>query len=259
MEKKTFTAGKLHVRVFDSRDEMGKTAAQDAAGRIKRIIRDKGEATVIFAAAPSQNELLENLVKADIDWKKVRALHMDEYVGLPAEHPAGFGNFLDRAIFKSVPFMEIHYLRAGTPGEALRYYTELLKKYPPDLVFLGIGENGHLAFNDPTEADFNDPQVVKLVKLDDVCRMQQVNDGCFAFFDDVPQTALTLTMSTLCKTPEKITVVPGPKKADAVLQTLTGPVTTACPASILRNYEHAVLYLDQGSAGKIEGLFQEHV
>jgi glucosamine-6-phosphate deaminase len=254
MGESAFSVGRLGVRVFDSRDEMGKNAAADAAERIKGILLKKGEATVVFAAAPSQNELLENLKKSGVDWKKVRALHMDEYVNLPADHPAGFGNFLGRAIFKSAPFMEIHYLRDYRPAEAADRYAELLEKYPPDLVLLGIGENGHLAFNDPPVADFRDPKAVKLVELDEICRMQQVNDGCFASIDEVPKTALTLTMSALCKIPEKIITVPGAKKARAVRDALTGPVTTGCPASILREYDKSVLYLDRDSAGKITEL-----
>ncbi|MDR2143385.1 MAG: glucosamine-6-phosphate deaminase [Treponema sp.] len=255
MGESTFFAGKLKVRVFDSREEMGRNAAGDAAERIKGIILKKGEATVVFAAAPSQNEVLENLKKSGVDWKKVRALHMDEYINLPADHPAGFGNFLDRAIFKSAPFMEIYYLRDYGPEEAADRYAELLEKYPPDLVLLGIGENGHLAFNDPAVADFRDPKAVKVVELDDICRMQQVNDGCFASIDEVPKTALTLTMSALCKIPEKIITVPGAKKAGAVRDALAGPLSTACPASILRDYGNSVLYLDRDSAGKITELF----
>jgi glucosamine-6-phosphate deaminase len=255
MEKRTFAAGNLTVRVFDTRSESGEAAAKDAAARISGAIREKGEATVVFAAAPSQNELLASLKEADVDWKKVRALHMDEYVGLSPEHPAGFGNFLDRAIFKARPFMEVHYLRGKDPPEVIGRYEELLKKYPPDLVLLGVGENGHLAFNDPAVADFDDPKPIKLVRLDDVCRRQQVNDGCFASFDEVPKKALTLTMSTLRRIPGKVTVVPGPTKADAVFHALTGPIGTACPASILRECWPSTLYLDADSAAKIAGCF----
>jgi glucosamine-6-phosphate deaminase len=255
MEKRTFIVGNLMVKVFDSRSESGKAAAKDAAAKISSAIHRKGEATVVFAAAPSQNDLLENLKEADISWKKVRALHMDEYVGLSPEHPAGFGNFLDRLIFKSKPFMEIHYLRGKDPSEVIGHYEELLKKYPPDLVLLGVGENGHLAFNDPPAADFDDPKLIKLVRLDDVCRQQQVNDGCFASFDEVPKEALTLTMSTLRRIPGKVTVVPGPTKANAVFHALTGPIETACPASILRECEPSTLYLDADSAAKIAGRF----
>jgi len=257
MEKKNFIVEKLKVRVFDTRAEMGKNAAIDAAAYINQIIQAKGEATVVFAAAPSQNELLENLKTADVEWSKVRAFHMDEYIGLPAEHPAGFGNFLDRAIFKSLPFKECFYIRDGGPNaqEVISRYVQLLGKYPPDMVCQGIGENGHLAFNDPPVADFNDPHQVKVVELDDICRTQQVNDGCFPSFDAVPKTAVTLTISTLLKIPRHFTVVPGTRKAEAVLQTLTGPITTDCPASILRNHDNCTLYLDADSAEKIEKLF----
>ncbi|MDR1586854.1 MAG: 6-phosphogluconolactonase [Treponema sp.] len=257
MEKRRFTVGNLTVKVFDSRSESGKAAAEDAAAKINGAIRKKGEATVVFAAAPSQNELLANLKEADVNWKKVRALHMDEYVGLSPEHPAGFGNFLDRAIFKGRPFMEIHYLRGKEPMEVIDRYAELLKKYPPDLVLLGVGENGHLAFNDPAAADFDDPKPIKLVRLDDVCRQQQVNDGCFASFDEVPKEALTLTMSALRRIPGKVSAVPGPTKAEAVFRALTGPVETACPASILRECEPSTLYLDADSAARIAGRFLE--
>jgi glucosamine-6-phosphate deaminase len=255
MEKRTFTVGNLTVKVFETRSESGKAAAADAVAKINNAIRGKEEATVVFAAAPSQNELLASLKEADINWKKVRALHMDEYVGLSPEHPAGFGNFLDRAIFKAKPFMEIHYLRGKDPAEVICHYDELLKKYPPDLVLLGIGENGHLAFNDPVAADFDDPKPLKVVCLDDVCRQQQVNDGCFASIDEVPKEALTLTMSTLRRIPGKVTVVPGLTKANAVFHALTGPVETACPASILRECEPSTLYLDADSAAKIAGRF----
>ena len=257
MERKNFIVEKLKVRVFDTRAEMGKNAAIDAAESINRIIQTKGEATVVFAAAPSQNELLENLKLAEVDWKKVRAFHMDEYIGLPSDHPAGFGNFLDRAIFKSLPFKECFYIRDGGPDAEgiISRYTQLLEKYPPDIVCQGIGENGHLAFNDPPVADFNDPFPVKVVELDDICRTQQVNDGCFPCFDDVPKTAVTLTISALLKIPLQFTVVPGIRKADAVLKTLSGPITAECPASILRKHGNCVLYLDSDSAKKIENLF----
>ena len=257
MEMKNFVVGKLKVRVFDTRAEMGKNAAIDAAAYINQIIQNKGEATVVFAAAPSQNELLEYLKQADVDWKKVRAFHMDEYVGLPSDHPAGFGNFLDRAIFKILPFKEVFYLRDGGTNaeEMVSRYTQLLEKFPPDMVCQGIGENGHLAFNDPPVADFNDPYIAKLVELDQICRTQQVNDGCFASLDDVPKTAITLTLSFLNKIPMQFTVVPGPRKAEAVFQTLTGPISTECPASMLKEHDNCTLYLDADSAEKIINLF----
>jgi len=243
----------LPVYVFDTREEMGKVAAADAAKRINAVIEKNGVANVIFAAAPSQNDLFENLLKEDIDWSKVRGFHQDEYVGIDASEPAGFGNFLRRAIFDHVQFKEIHYLLCDE-SEAVKKceeYADLLKKYPADLIFLGIGENGHLAFNDPAVADFEDPKMVKIVELDDVCRQQQVNDGCFATLDDVPKFAMTLTMSYIMSVSEAICVVPTDRKANAVYGALEGPVTTECPASILRKHANAALYLDKNSAVKV--------
>lgn len=250
METRSFSVGQLKVNVFDTRDEMGKAAAKDAEQRINRIIAEKGEATVVFAAAPSQNELLEHLCKSSVDWTKVRALHQDEYVGLPADHPAGFGNFLRRAIFDAMPFKEIYYLYNPdeSPEALCDRYEAIIAKYPPDLVLLGVGENGHLAFNDPAVADFCDPRSIKLVELDDVCRNQQVNDGCFEKFDDVPKRAMTLTMSAIVAIPERITVVPGCKKANAINGLINGGISTQCPASILKVLAHSSLYLDTDSA-----------
>ncbi|MBQ6876419.1 MAG: glucosamine-6-phosphate deaminase [Lachnospiraceae bacterium] len=243
----------LPVYVFDTREEMGKVAAADAAKRINAVIEKNGVANVIFAAAPSQNDLFENLLKEDIDWSKVRGFHQDEYVGIDASEPAGFGNFLRRAIFDHVQFKEIHYLLCdeSEAEKKCEEYADLLKKYPADLIFLGIGENGHLAFNDPAVADFEDPKMVKIVELDDVCRQQQVNDGCFATLDDVPKFAMTLTMSYIMSVSEAICVVPTDRKANAVYGALEGPVTTECPASILRKHANAALYLDKNSAVKV--------
>lgn len=253
MEYKIRRIEDLTIRTFQTRDEMGRAAAVDAAKRINAIIAKKGEANIVFAAAPSQNDLLENLLKQDIDWSKVRGFHQDEYVGIKESEPSSFGNFLDRAIFKKVPFMELHYLLCGADEAEAKCaeYTELLKKHPIDLIFLGVGENGHLAFNDPDVADFEDPKMVKIVELDDVCRQQQVNDGCFVTIDDVPKQAMTMTMSYIMSIPEAICVVPTNRKADAIHNALCGPVTTACPASILRKHPNAALYLDKDSASKI--------
>ena len=253
MERQGKKVVNLGVRIFDDRQEMGKAAAEDAAKRINAIIAEKGEANLVFAAAPSQDDVLEHLLKQDIDWTKVRGFHQDEYVGIDASEPAGFGNFLRRAIFDKVPFKELHYLLcAKDEAEAkCESYTELLKKYPIDLIFLGIGENGHLAFNDPAVADFNDPKMVKIVELDDVCRQQQVNDGCFPNLDAVPKNAMTMTMSLIMSIPQAICVVPTIRKADAVHNAIYGEVTTACPASILRNHPSATLYLDADSASKL--------
>jgi len=249
MMTKTYVE-KLSVQICANRKEMGKAAAIHAAELLGRIIKAKGEANVVFAAAPSQNELLEQLLKQDVDWTKVRGFHQDEYIGIDPSEPAGFGSFLKRGIFEKAPFMELHYLlcEAGKAREKCREYTELLKRYPIDLIFLGVGENGHLAFNDPAVADFHDPKMVKIVELDEVCRRQQVHDGCFASLDDVPRQAMTLTMSCIMHIPQAICVVPGSRKANAVFRALCGPVETACPASILREHPDAALYLDRDSA-----------
>lgn len=243
----------LPVKIFDTRAEMGVDSAKRVKEVINAAIAEKGEANVVFAAAPSQDDMLENLLLQDIDWTKVRAFHQDEYIGIADDEPAGFGNFLDRAIFKKVNFKEIHYLRckADEADAKCEEYTKLLKDYPIDIILLGIGENGHLAFNDPAVADFEDPKMIKIVELDDVCRQQQVNDGCFATLDDVPKQAMSLTMSFIMSVPHAVCVVPTIRKANAVYNALNGPVTTACPASILRNHNDAILYLDKDSASKI--------
>lgn len=242
----------LPVYVFADRTEMGKAAAKRAAAVINAAIAEKGEANVIFAAAPSQADLLEALLTEDIDWTKVRGFHQDEYIGLDPNHPAGFGNFMRRYIFDKRPFMELHFLQcpADKIDEKCAEYSALLTKYPPDLIFLGVGENGHLAFNDPQVADFEDPKQVKVVELDLVCRNQQVNDGCFGSLDEVPTHALTLTMSRILSVPNAITVVPTALKADAIEKALHGAISTECPASVLRRHPGAELYLDKASAHK---------
>lgn len=243
--------GGLKVYVLNTRKELGEAAGKDAAEKIKKVIEKQGEANVVFAAAPSQNETLEALLASDVDWSKVRAFHMDEYIGLAPDSPARFGNFLKRAIFDKVGFNEVHYIPCeGDAQKICEDYSNLLTKYPPDVIMLGIGENGHLAFNDPPVADFNDPKKVKIVALDDICRKQQVNDGCFPTIDDVPKTAITLTMSMIMSAPYAITAVPSSSKADAIKATIHGPITTDCPASILREHKCATLYLDKDSAKK---------
>lgn len=244
------TTGCLLVKAYDTRAQMGKQAAIDAAQRINNFIKKKGEANAVFAAAPSQNEFLQELLKQDVDWSKVRAFHMDEYIGLDKDAVQGFGNFLREAIFGKVSFAQVNYLngQAEDPQAECERYSALLEKNPPDIVFLGIGENGHLAFNDPGVADFEDPHKVKVVELDKTCRNQQVNDGCFVAFNDVPQTALTLTMSMIMDIEEAVVVVPGNTKKDAVTETVKGEIATTCPASVLKKHEKSVLYLDKDSA-----------
>ncbi len=245
---KSFTAGNLPVEIYESRNEMGAAAAKYAAGILREVIAKKGGASVVFAAAPSQNEVLANLLNEDLDFSKITAFHMDEYIGLDPAHPAGFGNFLEAAVWSKKPFKAVNKINGQNDPEAeCERYSKLLSENPPDFVFLGVGENGHLAFNDPPVADFNDPKKVKAVELDLVCRNQQVNDGCFATLDQVPKIALTLTMSMLMSIPYTSVTVPAPTKRAAIKAMIENEISTACPASILRKATGAKLFCDKDS------------
>ena len=248
---KTFNKDLLKVNVYDSREEMGAAAAADVKAAILRALDKKKTINMIFAAAPSQNEVLANLATdKEIPWGRVNAFHMDEYIGLDKNAPQGFGNFLRDHIFGIAPFASVNYIRIDAPDadEECERYSKLLRENPVDIVVLGIGENGHIAFNDPPFADFKDTKLVKTVKLDEVCRNQQVNDGCFASIDDVPTHALTLTVPALMSGSELYCIVPAKTKAKAVYETVNGEVGEACPASVLRTHKNATLYLDPDSA-----------
>ncbi|WP_449537977.1 glucosamine-6-phosphate deaminase [Ferdinandcohnia sp. Marseille-Q9671] len=240
---------KLTYFVFETRDEMGKRASRDVADQIVQIQQKQDELTMVFAAAPSQNEFLQYLLEDDrINWQQIIAFHMDEYVGLDKEAPQLFQNFLKERLFSRVPFKEVHLIDSSNENEIERY-SALLQEKPIDIVCLGIGENGHIAFNDPPVADFRDTQVIKKVELDEICRQQQVNDGCFTSLQEVPTHALTLTVPTLISAKSMYCMVPGSTKRQAVYDTLNGPISTGCPASILRTHGNAYLYVDQDSFG----------
>ena len=240
---------KLVCKIYKTREEMGIAAAEEIHNKISELLSCKEEINMIFAAAPSQNEVLAALVsKTDIEWNRINAFHMDEYIGLSDDAPQKFGAFLKNAIFDKVPFKSVNLINSSVSAdEECRRYSELLKNNPVDIVCLGIGENGHIAFNDPDVADFNDKALVKVVGLDDICRQQQVNDGCFAHIDDVPETALSLTIPALTAGTYMFCVVPAATKANAVNNTMNGPVSEKCPASILRTHENAILYCDSDS------------
>lgn len=247
---RTFYKDKLLVKIADSRAEMGAEAGANIANKIRELQAAKDELNIIFAAAPSQNETLATLLAADgIDWSRINAFHMDEYVGLPDGDARRFGNFLKEAIFGKKPFKSVNYINgnaADIDAECQRY-TDLLAAHPIDLVCLGIGENGHIAFNDPPVADFNDPYVIKRVKLDEICRQQQVNDGCFKTIDDVPKTAITLTIPAIMSAKTLVCTVPAATKANATKEACLGPVSEACPASIIRTHDDCVLFCDPDS------------
>lgn len=238
------------VKVYADRQVMGEAAAKDIARELRHLQTLQDEVQMIFAAAPSQNEFLDNLIgMAGIEWERVTAFHMDEYIGLPPEAAQRFGNFLRTRLFDRLPFKSVEYINtASPPAEECRRYSKLLRKKPIDIVCLGIGENGHIAFNDPPAANFQDTEFVKVVTLDDRCRLQQVHDGSFASVHDVPRQALTLTIPALLSGEILSIVVPGSQKANAVRNALEGPISTTCPASILRTHKRATLYLDRNSS-----------
>jgi len=251
---RVFKADRLSVEVYSNRADLGAAAARDVAACMKQVIAAKDKVAMVFAAAPSQNEFLAALsADGSLDWDKVVAFHLDEYVGLPPDAPQGFGNFLRRHLFDIVKPGVVHFMSGFGPsadGECRRY-SELLEAGPLDVACIGIGENGHLAFNDPPVADFRDPLKVKIVELDLRCREQQVHDGCFADLAQVPTRALTMTIPAILSAASIHCMVPGPTKAEAVRGTIEGPIATSCPASILRRYANAALYLDRQSAALI--------
>ena len=248
---KTFKIDNLRVEIYENRTLMGEAAARDIKAKIAKLLTVKAEINMIFAAAPSQNDVLKALVEdQEIEWHRINAYHMDEYIGLDKDAPQGFGNFLREHILGLVPFKSVHYIDITTanPETEAERYGKLLQENPTDIVIMGIGENGHIAFNDPPVADFKDKKWVKPVKLDELCRQQQVNDGCFASLDKVPTHAMTLTVPTLVKAPYLFCIVPAPTKAKAVYETLNGSIDEHCPASILRTHDNAKLYLDNESS-----------
>ncbi len=251
---RTLTADDLQVEIYPSRREAGRRSAAAAAEAIGQAIAARGRAVVLFASAPSQQEVLEELIaRDDIDWPRVIGLHVDEYVGARETDAHSFRKFLIDRLADKVPIGAFHGIRGEAEdweAECLRY-GKLLEEFSPDVALLGIGENGHLAFNDPPVADFDDPAAVKRVELDRRCREQQVHDGMFPRLEDVPRYALTVTLPPILRVPRLVVTVPGPTKQEAVRATLRDPISTACPATALRRHSGALLVLDQDAAALI--------
>lgn len=251
---KTIKTDKLDVKVFEGRLSMGNHAAQMVGKRIRQLLESQDYVNMIFAAAPSQNEFLAALSQEkNISWNRVNAFHMDEYIGLREDAPQSFGIFLKEQFFSKVPLWSVHYLNgnaADIQAECIRY-AGLLKKYPTDIVCMGIGENCHIAFNDPHVADFQDPDLVKVVNLDEACRQQQVNDGCFNRIEQVPSFALTLTVPALVNANYVYCMVPGPRKAQAVYYTLQEEISEQYPSTILRKHSNAILFIDKDSSRQL--------
>lgn len=251
----TVVRDRLETIVEHDRAAMGRAAADYSAERLRAMLAEQPRIRVIFAAAASQAEMLAALAnRPGIDWARVDAFHLDEYVGLPDGHPQAFGSWLERHIWSTVRPGRIERIDGNNPAgpvaESARYGA-LLTDGGIDLALLGVGENGHVAFNDPHVADFDDPLPMKPVEIDETSRHQQVRDGAFERFEDVPRLALTVTMSTIRAARAISLVVPGPQKAAAIAAMLDGPVTTACPASVLRGHPDAVMFLDEAAASRI--------
>ncbi len=247
---KTFKEGRLEVIVSESREELGRLAAERIEKRINEILMHQPEVRIIFAAAPSQDEVLHHLTMSKgIVWNRLVAFQMDEYIGLPKDAPQLFQNYLDQHLFSLVPFKKVNRINSGSTGwsDECKRYSRAVGESPIDVICMGIGENGHIAFNDPGVADFGDKEIMKVVKLDEACRIQQVNDGCFANVGAVPQYAYTLTVPTLFSGRHLFASVPGIRKAKAARDTIKGPINENCPATILRDHHDAVLFLDKDS------------
>lgn len=247
----SFKKDKLIVKIYSSREELGRASAGEAGKKIKELLESQESINIIFAAAPSQIEFLENLINQEgIEWGRINAFHMDEYMGLPTTAPQGFGNFLKEQIFSRKPFHSVNYQngQCESKDEECTRYAQLLAANPVDIVCMGIGENGHIAFNDPHVADFNDKALMKVVELDERCRQQQVNDGCFEAIDQVPTHALTLTIPALLKARFIYCMVPGMTKAQAVANTIEQEISEYYPSTILRSHSAGILYIDKISA-----------
>lgn len=247
---KKFNIDNINILISKTSEEMGRMAAKDVAVYVRELLKRKPTVNMIFAAAPSQLEFLAGLsLEKDIDWSRVNVFHMDEYIGLSEREPQSFAGFIRRYVVDKLGAKSFFFLRGDAEdiqAESERY-TKLLTEYKPDIVCCGIGENGHIAFNDPWEADFWDDKRVKVVNLDEKCRRQQVNDKCFECLEDVPKQALTLTIPMLMSAEAVFCIVPGKLKAQAVSDTMLKAISVDYPASILRVHKNAKLYCDEKS------------
>jgi glucosamine-6-phosphate deaminase len=255
---KKLRIGTVKVEVHPSRESAGLAAAWAAADRLTKLAKNSDAVGVIFATGASQFSTLASLTSiADVPWGRVSGFHMDEYIGIRADHPASFRRYMRERLTQKVQMKEFLEIEGDgpDPGRTARAYAERLRAADPQLCLLGIGENGHLAFNDPDVADFADPLDAKIVQLDRMCRQQQVAEGWFGSVDEVPESAITLTIPTLMRVPKLIASVPGPRKATIVRRTLEEAISTSCPATILRTHPDVTIYLDRESASELDGVF----
>jgi glucosamine-6-phosphate deaminase len=249
------------LRVFGDKTTMGKAAAEQAATAIRRAIAERGRARIIAATAASQLEFLDALTRADgIDWAKVEAFHLDEYIGLPVTHPGSFRKMLLEQLVRKTGITRYHLLEGDTadPAEAVRQVGRELASAPIDIAFLGIGENGHIAFNDPP-ADFDTEEPYIIVQLDEACRQQQVGEAWFADISQVPTHAISMSVRQILKAAEILAVVPDARKAQAVKACFGGEISPLAPASILRTHPNATVYLDKHSASLLSPSLQNEL
>ncbi|MDB6124710.1 MAG: Glucosamine-6-phosphate deaminase [Pedosphaera sp.] len=247
---KTFQVDELPVRVYASQADLSQDVARITQAYLREILATKGSAAAILATGNSQIKFLEALIQlGGVDWSKITLFHMDEYLGISGDHKASFRRYMRERVESRVKPKAFHYLEGDAllPMDECDRYTKLLSAQPIDLCCLGVGENGHLAFNDPPVANFEDKRKVTIAKLDEKCRLQQVGEGHFVNMDAVPQYALTLTIPMLCSAKKMLCIAPEKRKAQAVKDALQGPISTNCPASILRRQAHATMLVDTDS------------
>lgn len=243
----------MKLEIFPDKDKLAKAAADEASDAISRAIRERGAARIIAATGASQFQFLEQLTKKDgIDWDRVEMFHLDEYIGIPISHPASFRKYLLDRLINKVGIKRYHLLDGGQePGKVVAEVSSEIRKAPIDVAFVGIGENGHLAFNDPP-ADFETDESYIVVDLDEACRRQQLGEGWFKSLDEVPRRAISMTIRQILKAREIICIVPDARKAEAVAKCFEGEVSPMAPASILRTHKNTTVYLDKSSAALLK-------
>ncbi|MEX1062099.1 MAG: glucosamine-6-phosphate deaminase [Balneolaceae bacterium] len=246
----------MDIEVFDSKENLGRESARRAAGRIAEAIQKKGTASIILATGASQFEILDNLIETkEVDWSRVVLFHLDEYVGMPESHPASFRKFLKERFIKKIPPLKAAHLVKGDaddPAEECRRLNRIISEHPVDVALVGIGENGHLAFNDPP-ADFETEDPFIVVELDDVCRRQQMGEGWFDTFEEVPEKAISMSVKQIMKSDSIVCSVPDRRKAEAVKNCLHGDVSRLHPASVLQKHADCLISLDTESASLLPG------
>lgn len=245
---------RIRVEVYATKEALGMAAAQEAAKECREILSNQPTANLCFATGASQFEFIAALRQQDIEWQRIAGFHLDEYLGIQGNHPASFRRWLAERVVEPLQPKVFHFIDgdAPDPKAEMDRYRRLLADNPVDIGFVGIGENGHIAFNDPPVADFSDPLPIKVVELDEACRRQQLGEGWFPTFEDVPEEAITLTVPAIMEFKRIISVIPDRRKAEAVRNALQGPIETACPASILRTHPNITMYLDEDSASLLE-------